>query len=258
MIEQIMYFALGVLMATLVALLVLPAVWHRAVRLTTRRVEAAVPVSLFEVQADKDQQRAFFALNQRRLELQADAMRETIVAHASTIERHRLKVVELEQAKAALEDTTRRLEGLNAEQAVVVGELQDQVADRTAAAARLDEELGLRLAELAQASEAAGRLRMELDQLAAALAAREESLAAEQARAARLQMALEQLETAGGPDAALRATLAELAAKVVVLTAQVEGASSPIPALVAEAPAGEATLAGRIRALLHEAPQAAE
>ncbi|MFG1393775.1 hypothetical protein [Xanthobacter agilis] len=256
MIEQIMYFALGVLIATLVALLVLPAVWHRAVRLTTRRVEAAVPVSLFEVQADKDQQRAFFALNQRRLELQADAMRGTIVAHATTIERQRQRIVELEQAKAALEEQSRRLEGLNAEQAVLLGELQDQVEDRASAADRLDQERGSHLSDLTEANEMIARLQSDVERLTAAVAARD-------ARLAELEAVHGQssaLPTAGSDDAdiALRSALTELAAKVVVLTAQVEGAQSPIPALVNGTPSGEATLAGRIRALLDETPQAAE
>ncbi|WP_454917489.1 hypothetical protein [Xanthobacter sediminis] len=254
MIEQIMYFALGVLIATLVALLVLPAVWHRAVRLTTRRVEAAVPVSLFEVQADKDQQRAFFALNQRRLELHADAMRDTIAAHATTIERQRQRIVELEQAKAALEEQTRRLEGLSAEQAVLVGELQDQVADRDAAAGRLDKERAAHLADLTAANETVARLEVEVERLAAALTDRDARVAALEAGLAAASGA----SGAGNTDIALRSALTELAAKVVVLTAQVEGAASPIPALVAGTPAGETTLAGRIRALLDETPQAAE
>lgn len=101
MIEQIMFFGLGVLSATLIALLVLPAVWHRAVRLTTRRVEAAVPISIFEVQADKDQQRAAFAVSQRRLELQLDQARNTLVAQATTIERQRQRIFNLEQQLTA-------------------------------------------------------------------------------------------------------------------------------------------------------------
>ena len=96
-----MLFGLGVLSATLIALLVLPAVWHRAVRLTTRRVEAAVPISIFEVQADKDQQRAAFAVSQRRLELQLDQARNTLVAQATTIERQRQRIFNLEQQLTA-------------------------------------------------------------------------------------------------------------------------------------------------------------
>ncbi|MGU3492880.1 hypothetical protein ACLBXM_02455 [Xanthobacteraceae bacterium A53D] len=101
MIEQIMFFALGLLSATLVALLVLPAVWHRAVRLTTRRVEAAVPVSIFEIQADKDQQRAAYALSQRRLELQLEQTRARIMRDAAAIEQLRLKAFDLDKRLTA-------------------------------------------------------------------------------------------------------------------------------------------------------------
>jgi chromosome segregation ATPase len=68
MIEAIMFFALGFLGATLIALITLSAVWHRAVRLTTKRIEGAIPVSMSEIQADKDQLRAEFAMSTRRLE----------------------------------------------------------------------------------------------------------------------------------------------------------------------------------------------
>ncbi len=68
MIEAIMFFALGFLGATLIALITLSAVWHRAVRLTTKRIEGAIPVSMTEIQADKDQLRAEFAMSTRRLE----------------------------------------------------------------------------------------------------------------------------------------------------------------------------------------------
>ena len=60
MIEAIMFSALGFLAASLIALVLLSAVWHRAVRLTTRRIEGAIPVSMAEIQADKDQLRAEF------------------------------------------------------------------------------------------------------------------------------------------------------------------------------------------------------
>ena len=46
MIEPIMYFGLGFLAATLLALIIMPFVHGRAERLTTRRLEAAIPVSM--------------------------------------------------------------------------------------------------------------------------------------------------------------------------------------------------------------------
>ena len=68
MIEAVMFFALGFLGASLLALALLSAVWHRAVRRTTKRIEGATPVSMVEIQADKDQLRAEFAMSTRRLE----------------------------------------------------------------------------------------------------------------------------------------------------------------------------------------------
>ncbi|WP_428030882.1 hypothetical protein [Ancylobacter sp.] len=72
MIEAIMYSAIGFLAATLLALLTLPAVWRRAVRLTRKRIEGAIPVSIAEVQADKDEQRAIFAVGIRRLQMEVE------------------------------------------------------------------------------------------------------------------------------------------------------------------------------------------
>ncbi len=75
MIELIMFFALGFLSASLVALVLLSAVWHRAVRLTTKRIEGAIPVSMAEIQADKDQLRAEFAMSTRRLETSVEQLK---------------------------------------------------------------------------------------------------------------------------------------------------------------------------------------
>src|SRR3982751_3835245 len=72
MIEPIMYFGLGFLAAALIGLIIVPFVHGRAVRLTIRRLEAATPVSMAEIQADKDQLRAEFAMSTRRLELSVD------------------------------------------------------------------------------------------------------------------------------------------------------------------------------------------
>jgi len=207
-----MYFTLGVLIATLVALLVLPAVWHRAVRLTTKRVEAAVPISVFEVQADKDQQRAFFALNQRRLELQTDAMRETIVSHAAAIETQRQRIFDLEGALKALQERHDFLTGTSAERDVLLGEVQDQLADRTATLARVEEDLAGRLSALAALEEAHRTLDAQSRELAATLATREATLVTERARITALESDV----------AALRANLAATTQRLEETTATLE------------------------------------
>src|SRR5258708_20895280 len=75
MIEPIMYFGIGFLVAAIVGLVITPLVHGRAVRLTMRRLEAATPLSMAEIQADKDQLRAEFAMSTRRLELSVEQMK---------------------------------------------------------------------------------------------------------------------------------------------------------------------------------------
>src|SRR4029077_11688399 len=72
MIEPIMYLAIGFLVSMLFGLMIVPLVHNRAVRLTTRRMEAATPLSMAEIQADKDQLRAEFAMSTRRLEMSVE------------------------------------------------------------------------------------------------------------------------------------------------------------------------------------------
>src|SRR6202140_3733401 len=73
--EPVMYFGIGFLVAALLGLLFVPLVHNRAVRLTMRRLEAATPLSIAEIRADKDQLRAEFAMSPRRLEMSVAQMK---------------------------------------------------------------------------------------------------------------------------------------------------------------------------------------
>ena len=75
MIEPIMYFGIGFIVAALVGLVIIPLVHNRAVRLTMRRLETATPLSMAEIQADKDQLRAEFAMSTRRLEMSVEQLK---------------------------------------------------------------------------------------------------------------------------------------------------------------------------------------
>ncbi len=75
MVEPIMYLAIGFLVSMLCGLMIVPLVHNRAVRLTTRRLEAATPLSMAEIQADKDQLRAEFAMSARRLEMSVEQLK---------------------------------------------------------------------------------------------------------------------------------------------------------------------------------------
>jgi hypothetical protein len=120
MVEPIMYLGIGFLFASLVALVIAPTVHQRAVRLTTRRLEAAIPRSMAEIQADKDLQRAEFAMSTRRLEISVEQLtyervsqraelgRKTDVINRLRIE-HDAKDVEIVLLKAKLDGLTKRL-----------------------------------------------------------------------------------------------------------------------------------------------------
>src|SRR5712692_2174454 len=75
MIEPIMFIGIGFITAALLVLGVIPLVHARAVRLTMRRLEALTPLSMAEIQADKDQLRAEFAMSTRRLEMSVDQLK---------------------------------------------------------------------------------------------------------------------------------------------------------------------------------------
>jgi len=85
MIEPGLFFGLGFLAAGLLALLVVPLIHARAVRLTRRRLENAGPLSLAEIQADKDSLRAEFALSTRRLEMSIEQLREKAAGQLAEI-----------------------------------------------------------------------------------------------------------------------------------------------------------------------------
>src|SRR6266446_10863165 len=75
MIEPIMYVGIGFLVAGLLVIGFIPLVHARAVRLTMKRLEAVTPMSMAEIQADKDQLRAEFAMSTRRLEMTVEQLK---------------------------------------------------------------------------------------------------------------------------------------------------------------------------------------
>ncbi|RWD07625.1 MAG: hypothetical protein EOS58_02340 [Mesorhizobium sp.] len=112
MVQSILFFALGFLCAGFLALLVAPAIWRRAVALTRRRLEASMPLTLAEIQADKDQVRAEFAMSTRRLEMMVKALQEKAAEQLVEIGRGReaLKglAVERKDKNQALSDLEAR------------------------------------------------------------------------------------------------------------------------------------------------------
>lgn len=161
MIEPAMYFGIGFLFASLLGIIFIPLVHARAVRLTMRRLEASTPLSMAEIQADKDQLRAEFAMSTRRLEMSVDQMKAKTTSQLAELGKktdaiNRLKVelgdktatiFALEAREKALKDQNRTTEEEYTVKTAALRETERSLADKEADAARLSAELGERNAD---------------------------------------------------------------------------------------------------------------
>ncbi len=89
MIQAIMLLALGFLLATLIFLLLAPAVWRRAARLATKRLKSSLPISLTDFHAEKDQLRADHAIQIRGFEVNLELAKEKTAQQMVEIGRQR-------------------------------------------------------------------------------------------------------------------------------------------------------------------------
>jgi chromosome segregation ATPase len=155
MIEPIMYLAIGFLLAMLLGLMILPLVHNRAVRLTTRRMEASTPLSMAEIQADKDQLRAEFAMSARRLEMSVDQLKNKTTSQLAelgkktdAINRMKLELGEknaaifsLEAREKAMKDQLRATEEEFAAKTEALRQAERALSDKQTEFARMNTEL---------------------------------------------------------------------------------------------------------------------
>ncbi len=133
MIEPIMYFGIGFLVAALVGLVVIPLVHGRAVRLTMRRLEAATPLSMAEIQADKDQLRAEFAMSTRRLEMSVEQLKTKTTSQLAELGK---KGDAINRLKIELGEKTATIFALEARDKALRDQLrstEDEIAAKTSA-----------------------------------------------------------------------------------------------------------------------------
>jgi DNA repair exonuclease SbcCD ATPase subunit len=127
-VESVMFFALGFLSAGLLALMLVPSVWRRAVRLTKKRIEAATPMTLSEFKADKDQLRAEFAMSTRRLEMNVETLRRRLGDQLEEINRKKSDLVMLKADRDEQLQIIRELEDREANLRKRVSELEREGA----------------------------------------------------------------------------------------------------------------------------------
>lgn len=113
MIEWLMFGALGFLLGCLLALMLAPPLWNRAVKLTTRKLEATMPMSLNDIQADKDQLRAEFAIELRKVEVALDKAKEKAARELIEANKRRVEIAMLNSDLASSKSQLQENESAN-------------------------------------------------------------------------------------------------------------------------------------------------
>jgi predicted nucleic acid-binding Zn-ribbon protein len=180
MIQAILLIALGFLSASLIGVLVAPSLWSRAYRLSRKRLEQTLPITLSEIEATQDQLRASYAVRMRRLETSLASAKQKaamqlvdnsrlqmqIVALKDQIADLDLKLSERRNAATVLEQTiTNRFPELDREITSVKAQLQE----RSYELMDLNNKLSRRNDELDAAERAAASYQDELARLQQAL-----------------------------------------------------------------------------------------
>lgn len=151
MIQSILLFSLGFLTAASLALMVAPAIWRRAVLLTRKRIEASVPLTMNEIQADKDRMRAEFAMSTRRLEMSIKSFRDKASSQIIEINRNR--------------DEMKRLASEREEKNRAISELEARGSELRADLRRREEELHKQAIRLADADKVLEQKALEIEKL---------------------------------------------------------------------------------------------
>jgi len=188
-IEYAILFGLGFLTATLLALLIAPAIHRRIVAYTEKRIHATMPISPQEVRAQKDMARALYAAENAKVrqELETEREKNTSLRLANEaassdayrlgeqnrslslkIEELTLEIGELRAALDAAEDRASTIQAALSQQEQAANERANQMADLTARLTNLTRELddskilaATRDLEAEQAKQSATRFRKE-------------------------------------------------------------------------------------------------
>ena len=96
MIESLMLCGIGVLAGCLLMLMFIPLVHQRAVRLVKQQIVDATPLTVNEIQADKDHLRAEFAMSVRRLEISLEEMRAKAASRYGDIHKQNAEISRLQ------------------------------------------------------------------------------------------------------------------------------------------------------------------
>lgn len=247
-----MLMALGFLAASLLGLLVAPAFWSRAVRLTTRRIKDTMPLSEMEIEADRDRIRAEYAIKMHKLETLVEQVKMAAARQQIEINRRDARVnmleADLEKLRASYEEAQNARRVLEQTVADRLPRVESRLTEAKKVLYAREREVGeltrtgeQQVRALAEASTLNSQQQGEIERLKASLA----------------QRALRSSEAAPEGDTALRAELEGLKVKTreqAQLIARLQSLAGAEPGLAggdlgAEATAQHADVANQMRNL---------
>jgi chromosome segregation ATPase len=182
LVEPAMYIAIGFLAAALLSLPLFGVTHRRAERLTRQRLDELLPMSVKELEAEKDRLRAEHAVSAQRLASTLDDLKSKAAAQQIEIGRHsgvvaRLKaelddraqaIAALEAREAALKQQLRTLDQEHALQSVHFEDARHALHDKEAELARVATDFATRSVIAVQQNVELARTRTEMEALEAA------------------------------------------------------------------------------------------
>jgi hypothetical protein len=184
LVEPAMYFAIGFLVAGLCALPLFGVAHRRAARLTRQHLDSQLPMSVKELEAEKDLLRAEYAVSAKRMEGTLHDLKAKTAAQQIEIGRHdgtimSLKselgqkgktIAALEARESALKQQLRAIEQEHALKSINLDDARRTLVDKEAGLARLAADFGTRTViaeqqnlELARARASVEALKLEVD-----------------------------------------------------------------------------------------------
>jgi hypothetical protein len=184
LVEPAMYFAIGFLVAGLMSLPLFAVAHRRAERLTRRQLDSLLPMSVKELEAEKDLLRADHAVSAQRLEGTLHDLKARTAAQKIELGRQDNRVTTLrselgekgktiaaiEARETALRQQLRAIEHERALKSINLDNARRTLIDKEAALARLAADLGTRTViaeqqnlELARAHASVEALKLEVD-----------------------------------------------------------------------------------------------
>jgi chromosome segregation ATPase len=194
LVQSVLVFVFGFLAAGLLALMVAPAIWRRAVYLTRKRIESSLPLSINELNAEKDKLRAEHAMELRRTEARVHKLQERDTKQKVNLADQSSQIRELEQKVA---DNLAAIAKLEHEVEGLTEGVHERTAELSETSILLESsraEAGLRTAELRDASRHLERMSSEAEDLKSDLAGKNAEIDAMSTSIAELRATRKELQ----------------------------------------------------------------